>query len=135
MGEAGGGTLIPDCSATHAPRKHGNNSSHSKVFNLVTLYKIPNRVCLFIQVASPVFDKKCFLLCRRLNLLQIFFLSLNLLLLWKSREKNNLFSRRCSCLLPLVKYRSCCVINFSIIFQTSLMWLYFCKVRAIRGDH
>lgn len=65
--------LIPGCSVPHAPGKHGDSSSHSEVFNLVTLYKIPKSVYLFSQVASPVFNKKCFILCKRPNLVQIFF--------------------------------------------------------------
>lgn len=46
---AGGGT--PDCSALDAPRKHRDDSSHSKLFNLVTSYKIPQK-CLFFQPGS-----------------------------------------------------------------------------------
>lgn len=93
-----------------------------------------SKTCMLIHPGSlSCIWQKVFPSLQKTQPLTNIFLSLNLLLLWKSREKNNLFSRHCSCLLPLVKYRSCCVINFNIIFQTSLMWLHFCKVRAIRG--
>lgn len=48
---------IPDGSPWDTYRKHGDESSHSKVFNLVTLYRIPKSVSLFNQVASPIFNK------------------------------------------------------------------------------
>lgn len=103
---------MPDGSAWATYREHGDESSHSKVFNSVTLYRIPKSVCLFSQVASPVFNKNASFFANKQNPISYkSFLLLNLLLLQKSREKEKLIFQAPFLLLPLVKYRSCTVIN------------------------
>lgn len=88
----GGNTPTPDCSAWDAYRKHGDDSSHSKVFNVVTLYRIPKSLCLFSQVASPVFNKNASFFANKQNPISYkSFLLLNLLLLWKSRGKKKTY--------------------------------------------
>uniref|UniRef100_A0A8C2SF43 Lymphocyte cytosolic protein 1 n=1 Tax=Capra hircus TaxID=9925 RepID=A0A8C2SF43_CAPHI len=62
-----------------APRKHGRRRPFQS-FNSMTLYTVPKKKCASVQPSSlHVFNKKCFILCKRPSLLQIFFFIIELI--------------------------------------------------------
>lgn len=103
----------------------GTVSGHSQVSILVTLYMTPKSVYLFSQAAFPVLNKKCFILCKRPNLLQVFFYCW-IYCLFENPEMKWTFQAP-FLLFPLVKYRGFSDTDFNIKFQTNLIWLSTCS--------